>query len=109
MLLKCSSAARRLGLTPGMALDLRTGTRKNPAQRAKVWSHLQTERERPILIVGSQVGSGLGTSATAYMKCMIDVYQWQVSQGLFFVHEQKWEFACERGPRCDEIRAAVSC
>ena len=39
----------RLGLSPRLALDLRTGRDLNdPAQRAKVWSHLQ--RERPILI-----------------------------------------------------------
>ena len=38
-------AFRRRGLTPGFALDLRTGWDLNdPAHRAKVWSHLQQER-----------------------------------------------------------------
>ena len=32
--------AHRLGLTPGLVLDLRTGWNLNgPAQRAKMWSH----------------------------------------------------------------------
>ena len=44
----------RFGLTPGLALDLRTGLDLNdPAQRAKMWSHWQ--RERPILTVGSWI------------------------------------------------------
>ena len=39
----------------GLAFDLRTGWDLNdPAQRAKMWSHLQ--HERPILIVGSWSG-----------------------------------------------------
>ena len=61
-----------------VALDLRTGWDLNdPAQRAKMLSHLQ--RERPILIVGSW--SGLGTRTT-HMRWMIDVYRWLVSQGV---------------------------
>ena len=36
------------GLTPGLAFDLRTGWDLNdPAQRAKIWSHLQHERLSP--------------------------------------------------------------
>ena len=47
----------RFGLTPGLAFDLRTGCDLNdPAQRAKLWSHLQ--HERPILNVGSWSGHG---------------------------------------------------
>ena len=45
----------RFGLTLGLAFDLRTGWDLNdPAQRAKMWSHLQYERR--ILIVGSWSG-----------------------------------------------------
>ena len=74
----------RLRLTPGLALDLRTGWDvSDPAHRAKMWSHLQ--RETPILILGRW--SGLGTR-TRHMMWMIDVYRWQVSQGRFFVHQQ---------------------
>ena len=73
----------RYGLTPGLALDLRTGWDLNdPAQRAKMWSHLQ--QERPILIVGSWSGPG---ARTTHMRWMIDTYRWQVSRGLFFVHQ----------------------
>ena len=58
----------RFGLTPGSALDLRTGWDLNdPAQRAKMWSHLQ--QERPILIVGSWSGPG---ARTTHMRWMID-------------------------------------
>ena len=69
----------RLGLTPGLALDLRTGWDLNDlAQRAKMWLHLQ--QERPILLVGYQDDT--------HMRWMIDVYRWQVSQGRFFVHQE---------------------
>ena len=68
---------------PGLALDLRTGwDLDDPAQSARMWSHLQ--RERPVLIVGSW--SGLGARMT-HMRWMTDVYRWQVSQGRFFVHQ----------------------
>ena len=47
-ILKKTCFVHRLGLTPGLALDWRTGWDLNdPEKRAKVWSHLQ--RERPIL------------------------------------------------------------
>ena len=73
----------RFGLTPGLALDLRTGWDLNdPAQRTKMWSHFQ--QERPILIVGSWSGPG---ARTTHMRWMIDIYRWQVSQGRFFVHQ----------------------
>ena len=73
----------RLGPTLGLALDLRTGCDLNdPAQRAKVWSHLQ--RERSILIVGSWSVRG---ARTTHMRWMIDTYRWQVSQGRFFVNQ----------------------
>ena len=69
----------RFGLTPGLVLDLRTGWNLNdPAQRAKMWSHLQ--HERPILIVGSWSGPSAGIS---HMRWMMDTYRWQ---GRFFVH-----------------------
>ena len=36
----------RFGLAPGLALDLRTGWDLNdPAQRAKMWSHLQQRKD----------------------------------------------------------------
>ena len=45
-------SVHRLGLRPGLALELQTAWDLNdPVQRAKRWSHLQ--RERPIVIVGS--------------------------------------------------------
>ena len=72
----------RFGLTPGSAFDLRRGSDLNgPAQRAKMWSHLQ--RERPILIVGSWSGHGAGTS---HKRWMMDIYPWQIAQGRFLVH-----------------------
>ena len=75
----------RLGLAPGMALDLwARWDLNNPAHRAKVWSNPETER--PILIVGSQIHSGVRTRATTHMKCMICVYRWHIAQGRFFVH-----------------------
>ena len=74
----------RLGLTLGLALDLRTGWDLHDlGQRAKMWLRLQ--RERPNFNVGSW--SGLGTRTT-HMRWMIDVYCWQVSQGRFFVHQE---------------------
>ena len=64
--------------------DLRTGWDLDDlAHRANVWSLLQ--QERPILIVGNW--SGVGTRMT-HTRWMIDIHHWQVSQGLFFVHEQ---------------------
>ena len=67
----------------GLALDLRTGWDLNdPAQRAKMWKHLQ--KEGPILIVGSWSEPG---ARTTHMRWMIDTHRWQVSQGLFLVHQ----------------------
>ena len=67
----------------GLAFDLRTGWDLNdPAQRAKLWSHLQ--HERPILIVGSWSGHSAGTS---HMRWMMDTFLWQVAQGRFFAHQ----------------------
>ena len=51
----------RFGLSLGLAFDLRTGwDLTDPAQRAKMWSHLK--HEGPILIVGSWSGHGSGMS-----------------------------------------------
>ena len=73
----------RFGLTPGYALDLRTGSDLNdPAQCAKMWSHSQ--RERPIMVVGSWIGHSAGMS---HMRWMMDTYRWQVAQGRFLVHQ----------------------
>ena len=73
----------RFGLTPGLAFDLRIRWDLNdPAQRAKMWSHLQ--HERPILSVGSWSGHSAGMS---HMRWMMDVYRWQIAQGRFFVHQ----------------------
>ena len=95
-------AVRRLGLTPGFALDLRTGWDLNdPAHRAKVWSHLQ--QERPILMVGNWSGAD---SKLTHMRCMKDAHRREVSQGPFFVHEKKWNGAYERRAWCDEIGGA---
>ena len=59
---------QRSGLTPGLAFDLRTGWDVNDlAQRAKLWSHLQHERQ--ILIVGSWSGHSAGT---LHMRWMMD-------------------------------------
>ena len=67
----------------GLAFDLRTGWDLNdPAQRAKLWSHLQ--HERPILMVGSWSGHSAGTS---HMRWMMGTYLWQVAQGRFFAHQ----------------------
>ena len=88
----------RFGLSPGSALDLRTRWDLNdPAQRAKMWSHLQ--HERPILIVGSWSGHSAGTS---HMRWMMDTYRWQVAQGRFLVHQHSGNL-----PRNAEI--LVSC
>ena len=71
------------GLTPGLAFDLRTGCDLNdPAQRSKMWSHLQ--HERPVLIVGSWSGH---SSWMSHMRWMMDTYRWQVAQGRFSVHQ----------------------
>ena len=95
----------RLGLARGLALDLRTGWDLNdPAQCAKVWSHLQ--RERPGLIVGSW--SGLGTRTT-HMRWMIDAYRWQVSQDRFFVHEQSGNCLVDAELCAMKIGIRVSC
>ena len=78
----------RLGLTPGLALDLRTGWDLNgPAQRATTWSHLQ--HERPILIVGSWSGHSPGMS---HMRWMMDTYHWELAQGRFFA-QTLWKVA----------------
>ena len=82
----------RFGLTPGLAFDLRTGWDLNdPAQRAKMWSHLQ--HERPILIVGSWSG---------HMRWMMATYRWHVAQGRFFVHQHSGQL-----PRNAEICAMI--
>ena len=76
------------GLTPGLAFDRRTGWYLNdPAQRAKMWSHLQ--HERPMLMIGSWSGHSAGTS---HMRWMMDVYRRQVAQGRFFVHQDSGKF-----------------
>ena len=73
----------RCGVAPGLSFDLRTGWDLNvPAQRAKMWSHLQ--REMPLLIVGSWSGHSVGIS---HMRWMMNTYRWQVAQGRFFVHQ----------------------
>ena len=73
----------RFGLTPGVSFDLRTGWDLNdPAQRGKMWSHLQ--HERSILIIGSWSGHSAGKT---HMRWMMDTYRWQVAQGRFFVHQ----------------------
>ena len=57
---------QRFGFTPGLAFDLSTGWDLNdPAQRARMWTHLQ--HERPVLIVGSWSGHSAGTSHMRWM------------------------------------------
>ena len=80
---KTARFVHRFGLTLGSAFDLRTGWDLNdPAQRAKMWSQLQHERQ--MLIVGSWSGHSAGMS---HMRWMLDTYLWQVAQGRFFVHQ----------------------
>ena len=89
----------RFGLTPGLAFDLRTRwDLDDPAQRAKLCSHLQ--HQRPILIVGSWSGHGARMS---HMRWMMDTYRWQVAQGRFFAHQHSGNL-----PRNAEICAMKS-
>ena len=49
---RVTKMARRCGLSPGIAVDLRTGWDLNdPQDVKKLWAYL--EQERPLLIVGS--------------------------------------------------------
>ena len=64
------------GLTPGLAFDLRTGWDLNdPAQHAKMWSHLQ--HESPMLMIGSWSGH---SARTSHMRWMMDIYRRQVAK-----------------------------
>ena len=95
----------RFGLTPGLAFDLRTGWDLNdPAQRAKMRTHLQ--HERPILIVGSWSGHSAGTS---HMRWMMDIFRWQVAQGRFFVHQYSGKVVSECRVLYNEIDFGVQC
>ena len=103
---RVTAMASRFGLTPGLAFDLRTGWDLDQLdQRQKLWKYLK--EERPMLIVGSPECKAFcklqslndKTSpqyrrtlrqGLAHMKVMMEIYEWQVSQGRLFLHEQPW-------------------
>ena len=89
----------RFGITFGLAFDLRTGWDLNdPAQRAKMWSHLQ--HERSISIVGSWSGHG---ASTLHMRWMMDTYR------TFLCTPTLWTFASECTGLCNEIDFGFLC
>ena len=94
----------RFGLTPGLAFDLRTRWDLNdPAQRAKIWSHLQ--HGRPILTVGSWSGHSAGMSQRRWT---MDIYRWQVAQGRFCT-PLFWKVVSECRVLCNETDFGVLC
>ena len=86
--------ARRFGLSPGIAVDLRTGwDLDDPEDIKKLWGYLV--QERPLLVVGSPECKAFGNlwnlnpksekyhdilrTGIRHMKLMMDIYEWQVS------------------------------
>ena len=95
----------RFGFTLGLVFDLRTRWDLNdPAQRAKMWAHLQ--RERPIFIVGSWGGDSAGMS---HMRWMMHIFRWRVAQERFFAHQYSGNLFSECRVLFNEIDFGVLC
>ena len=88
---------QRFGLTPGLAFDLRTGWGLNdPAQRSKMWSHLQ--HDSPILIVGSWMDTS-DDGHTPLASC----------SRTFLCTPTLWKYASDCRDLCNEIDFGILC
>ena len=102
---RMTAQAHRFGLTPGMAFDLNIGfDLDDPKDVRRLWRYLV--EERPLLIFGSpecrafcrlqnlNKGSAKYAATLAqgirHMKLVMQIYEWQMSQGRLFCHEQPW-------------------
>ena len=100
-----TASAKRFGLLPGMAMDLKNGWNlDDPKQVEEAWTYLRTAR--PYLLVGSpecKAFSALQTlnkrdakyyetlaKCTAHLELVCQMYKFQHSQGRLFMHEHPW-------------------
>ena len=99
---RVTAETHRFGLSPGMALDIRTGWNlDDPRKLKQLWEYLRTER--PMLIIGSPECKAFSSlqslnrdspnfkrtlqAGIRHMRIMMQIYQWQAAQGRWFLHE----------------------
>ena len=109
-----TARCNRLGLTPGLAMDLRTGWNfDEPADRDAAWKHLK--HEQPYLLIGSPeckafsqlryLHSGSAKYAETlkkgleHLRLVCAMYKYQVEHGRLFLHEHPWQ-ASSWSARC---------
>ena len=79
--------AHRYGLTPGIAVDLRTGWNLNSHDEVNhLWELLK--QEKPVLIIGSP--GKASREGMLHLKVMCEIYEWQHKRGGLFLHEHRW-------------------